>query len=120
MRRREAGGLRRAGAGTQREVIRDAMLVAAESESWLTLSELARLTGYGEASISAQLRHLRKSQYGGYLLAKRCRAEVRVEGAVRGPLWEYKLSRRARRRLQHSRAQSSSQIERSATRRGPR
>ena len=118
MRRREARGLRRAGARTQREMIRDAMLAAAKSEKWLTLSELARLTGYGEASISAQLRHLRKSQYGGYLLAKRCRGEGRVDGAGRGPLWEYRLSVRLRRRERGFNPEHRSQRE--AARRGPR
>src|SRR6202011_4898132 len=45
---------------SQREVIRDVMLAAADCDTWLTLGELRTLTHYGEASISAQLRHLRK------------------------------------------------------------
>jgi hypothetical protein len=38
------------------------MLSAGACETWLTLVELSRVTHYGEASISAQLRHLRKPQ----------------------------------------------------------
>jgi hypothetical protein len=36
---------------SQREVIRDVMLAAADCDTWLTLSELRALTRYGEASI---------------------------------------------------------------------
>jgi hypothetical protein len=45
----------------QRDVLRDVMLSAAECVTWLTLEELARMTSYPPASISAQLRHLRKN-----------------------------------------------------------
>ena len=47
---------------TQIEVIRDLMLDERMRGSWLTLAEIAEVTRYGEASISAQLRHLRKPQ----------------------------------------------------------
>jgi hypothetical protein len=51
------------------------MLAAGMYGAWMTLRELARLTRYGEASISAQLRHL--PECGGYVLEKRVReAEV--------------------------------------------
>jgi hypothetical protein len=40
---------------------------------WLTLREMASETGDPEASISAQLRHLRKARFGGYLIMKRRR-----------------------------------------------
>ena len=40
----------------QRDVLCDVMLSAGTCETWLTLVELSRLTQYGEASISAQLR----------------------------------------------------------------
>jgi hypothetical protein len=80
---------------TQREILRDVMLSAAECDTWLTLRELSLLTRYGEASISAQLRHLRKPRYGAFVIAKqhrRARAIVREEG--RGPVvWEYQLRR---------------------------
>src|SRR5579862_3184646 len=58
---------------SQREIIRDVMLSAADCDTWLTLGELRTLTGYGEASISAQLRHLRKLENGGYEVVKRHR-----------------------------------------------
>ena len=58
---------------SQREIIRDVMLSAGECETWLTLGELRALTRYGETSISAQLRHLRKEENGGYDLVKRHR-----------------------------------------------
>jgi hypothetical protein len=38
---------------TQREVLRDVLLAAGQCETWLTLHEMALLTGYGEASVSA-------------------------------------------------------------------
>lgn len=75
---------------TQREVIRDVMLSAGQCATWLTLDELAKLTQYPPASISAQLRHLRKRLRGALVVVKRCRAVNRVtrrEGL--GPLWEY-------------------------------
>lgn len=95
----ENGGLWRVRRRLQREVLRDVMLSASECDTWLTLEELARITRYPEASISAQLRHLRKPRHGGYLLRKRCRMRARtpmsrieMELAV-GPIWEYRLER---------------------------
>ena len=44
---------------------------ALESRSWLTLREIAGLTGDPEASISAQLRHLRKARFGAHTVDKR-------------------------------------------------
>lgn len=70
---------------TQFEVIRDVMLSAAECNTWLTLRELARITAHGEASISAQLRHMRKPQFGGYTVEKRRR------GVASNGVWEYRL-----------------------------
>ncbi len=52
------------------------MLAAADCDTWLTLGELRALTRYGEASISAQLRHLRKMENGGYEVVKRHREGV--------------------------------------------
>ena len=78
---------------TQREVICDVMLSAARCGTWLTLRELGRLTRYGEASISAQLRHLRKPRYGAFLVAKRRRENE--DGAClarHSPPWEYRLA----------------------------
>jgi len=87
---------------TQLEVIRDVLLSASECADiasarricaglppeeggWLTLRELGELTGYGEASISAQIRHLRKEQFGGYIVAKRRR------GMEKRGVWEYRI-----------------------------
>ena len=58
---------------TQLRTIRDLMLSAAQRGAWLTLGEIARLTEIGEASISAQLRHLRKWRYGRHRVEKRVR-----------------------------------------------
>jgi hypothetical protein len=80
----------------QRDVLCDVMLPAGACETWLTLVELSRLTQYGEASISAQLRHLRKPQYGGYVVEKRRREVAEVLCSVEhGPVWEYRLRRGA-------------------------
>ena len=57
----------------QRDVLRAVMLCGPQHGSWMTLRELARVTNYSEASISAQLRHLRKPEYGGFVVEKRCR-----------------------------------------------
>lgn len=95
---------------TQMEVIRDVLLSAAEcteaaalrpyrqlwdpaqlaeEAGWMTLREIAELTRYGEASISAQLRHLRKAQFGGYVIAKRRR------GLGGNAAWEYRIAGRS-------------------------
>jgi hypothetical protein len=83
----------------QREVIRDVMLSAGQCATWLTLDELAKLTHYPPASISAQLRHMRKPRFGAYEVVKRCRMvnkAMRAEGF--GAVWEYSVlqDRRAR------------------------
>jgi len=82
---------------SQREVIRDVMLAAADCDTWLTLSELRALTRYGEASISAQLRHLRKLENGGYDVSKQRRGDAVGAGASadgRGEcVWEYRILR---------------------------
>ena len=80
----------------QRDVLCDVMLSAGQCETWLTLHELGRLTGYGEASVSAQLRHLRKPEFGGYEVDKRQRSLGRAVRSESGPLWEYRLRRRVR------------------------
>jgi hypothetical protein len=52
---------------------------------WRTLDEIADVTGDPHASISAQLRHLRKPRFGGYLVEKRSRGR-RDQG-----LFEYRV-----------------------------
>lgn len=63
----------------QHERIRDFML----GSGWHTLREIEDALGYPQASISAQLRHLRKPKFGGYCVDKR-----RREAAG---LWEYRV-----------------------------
>ena len=79
---------------TQREVLRDVMLAAGQYGAWMTLGELGRLTRYGETSISAQLRHLRKAKCGGYVLEKRVRRPEVVSSEEHFVVWEYRLTRR--------------------------
>jgi hypothetical protein len=90
---------RRRGMRTQRQILCDVMLAAAACEAWLTLEEFALLTRFGEASISAQLRHLRKPSCGGFVIEKRLRdaAESPRRPAQSGALWEYRLLPPARR-----------------------
>jgi hypothetical protein len=53
--------------GLQHETIRDLML----DGSWRSLNEIESITGYPAASISAQLRHLRKERFGSYVVLKK-------------------------------------------------
>jgi len=79
---------------TQMEVVRDVMHSAADCDAWLTLTEISRITRYGEASISAQLRHLRKSQHGGFRVEKRRRdsEETAAKSRESAPgKWEYRI-----------------------------
>jgi hypothetical protein len=84
---------------TQREVLCDVMLSASQCGTWLTLQELSLLTHYGEASISAQLRHLRKRQFGGFVVEKRQRDVDAVVRREVGVVWEYQLRRGVRRKF---------------------
>lgn len=82
----------------QRDVLCDVMLSASQCDTWLTLDELAMLTHYPPASISAQLRHLRKQEFGGYEVEKRQRLSGRIlQGEDFGTVWEYRLRRGVRR-----------------------
>lgn len=54
-------------------------------EHWRTLEEIAGATGDPPASISAQLRHLRKPRFGGHTIDKQSRGE-RADG-----LFEYRM-----------------------------
>src|SRR5215831_1414341 len=83
-----------AGRRRQRDVLCDVMLGATQCGTWLTLEELAKLTHYPPASISAQLRHLRKQEFGGYEVEKRQRLAGRIlQGEDFGTIWEYRLQR---------------------------
>jgi hypothetical protein len=84
----------------QRDVLCDVMLSARQCETWLTLEELSKLTHYPPASISAQLRHLRKPEYGGFAVEKRQRAAGRtLRGEDFGTIWEYQIKRTVRRKF---------------------
>ncbi len=84
----------------QRDVLCDVMLSARQCETWLTLDELARLTHYPPASISAQLRHLRKPEYGGFVVEKQPREVGAVlRGEDFGTMWEHQIKRAIRRKL---------------------
>jgi hypothetical protein len=64
----------------QHEAIRDFMLAHG---GWRTLAEIHEALHFPEPSISAQLRHLRKRQFGSYQVEKR-----RRDGAG---TWEYRV-----------------------------
>jgi hypothetical protein len=83
-------------APNQREVLRDVLLSATRCGSWLTLRELSQVTQFGEASISAQLRHLRKPKYGSYVVEKRVRRGLVVSDVEHRAIWEYRLMPRVR------------------------
>ena len=81
----------------QRDVLCDVMLSASQCDTWLKIEELAMLTHYPPASISAQLRHLRKREFGGYEVEKRQRLSGRIlHGEDFGTVWEYRLRRGVR------------------------
>ncbi len=77
---------------TQREILQEVLLCAARYDVWMTLEELAHKTRYPEASISAQLRHLRKAQHGGFVVEKRRRlwAET-MRPSAHEKVWEYQM-----------------------------
>jgi len=82
---------------TQLEIIRELMLTSFDRGEWLTLAEIALQTEFGEASISAQLRHLRKPRHGRYRVDKRRRqldsskmSSEECTSAASG-LWEYQV-----------------------------
>jgi hypothetical protein len=52
---------------------------------WRTLGEIEEATGDPQASVSAQLRHLRKKRFGSHDVQKRPR------GARENGLWEYAI-----------------------------
>jgi hypothetical protein len=84
---------------TQLAAIRELTTRASARGIWLTLAEIAEATEFAEASISAQLRHLRKAHHGGYHVEKRRRQSVRgaatmrkIRDTRRGPMiWEYRV-----------------------------
>ncbi|MGH7260166.1 MAG: hypothetical protein ACREI9_05725 [Nitrospiraceae bacterium] len=65
---------------SQMDEIRDRVL----GNGWWTLAEIETATGFPQASISAQLRHLRKERFGAYQVERRRRS-----GAG---WWEYQVN----------------------------
>jgi hypothetical protein len=63
----------------------DRIVSVMQDRRWRTLSEIEKLTGDPQASISAQLRHLRKPRFGSHTVNKRPRGD-RERG-----LFEYQL-----------------------------
>ena len=63
----------------QLRAIRDLML----DGQWRTLAEIEQVTGFPQASISAQLRHLRKRRFGSYVVEKQ---------HVEHGLWQYRVA----------------------------
>jgi hypothetical protein len=107
MRNTRRKGLKPMARRRQRDVLCDVMLSARQCETWLTLDELAKLTHYPPASISAQLRHLRKPENGGYVVEKRPRTVGKVlRGEDFGTVWEYQLKRAIRRKFANARVRA--------------
>ena len=92
---RTDSGMDRAGV-TQRETLLTVLRLASQYETWVTLAELAGKTKFPPASISAQLRHLRKAKYGGWVVEKRRREWVKEEGEGRGGVGIQASGRRER------------------------
>ena len=90
--RRKRASEERDRAPTQLEVVKGVMLLAAQFDSWMTLEELARKTKFPEASISAQLRHLRKEAHGAYRVEKRRREwQEALKTNTKENVWEYQV-----------------------------
>ena len=70
----------------QMDRIRDFMLGLGKRGLWLTLREISLDLSYPEASVSAQLRHLKKARFGGYQMNKRRRSKGTWEYQVLEPL----------------------------------
>jgi len=64
----------------QRKAVFDLMA----SGAWLTLAEVAEMTGHPEASVSARIRDFRKVKFGGHIVDRRRRR-------ANGGQWEYRL-----------------------------
>ncbi len=71
--------------------VRDFMLDMcriSEGRGWATLSEIEEMTGVHETCVSVNLRHLRKTRYGSYIVDKRHRENIGT--------YEYRVRERAR------------------------
>jgi hypothetical protein len=72
---------------SQREVLLEILRTAAQRDAWLTLDEMATATHFPPASISAQLRHLRKPRYGAWKIQRQLRKWTKSQ-----LVWEYRLA----------------------------
>jgi hypothetical protein len=66
----------------QHERVKRVML----SGEWRALFEISELTGDPPASVSAQLRHMRKKRFGSFVVEKR------IRGTRENGLYEYRVS----------------------------
>lgn len=108
MRKTQRRELLRIARRRQRDVPCDVMLSARQCETWLTLDELSKLTHYPPASISAQLRHLRKPEFGSYLVRKRQRVMGKfLRGEDFGTVWEYQIRSAIRQKFVGGRSRGS-------------
>lgn len=57
-----------------------------KDQKWRTLAEIEGSTGDPQASVSAQLRNLRKSRFGGHVIEKRRVSSINGTGT-----WQYRL-----------------------------
>lgn len=63
---------------------------------WRTVQEISQILSYAENSVSAQLRHLRKPEFGGWLVYRRRRkdtslSEYQVKNPVKKPDFQMAL-----------------------------
>jgi hypothetical protein len=79
---------RRSEGSSQIETLRLHLQLAGNAGVWQTLAELREITGWGEASISAQIRNLRKPAHGSHIIEKRRRVDA---DAPMGFCWEYRM-----------------------------
>ena len=75
----------------QHEVIKNLMLDGV----WRTLDQIAKITGFPPASVSAQLRHLRKPRFGSYIVDRRSLGGGLNEYRVTRPLQEHGQEQKA-------------------------
>ena len=81
-------------ARTGEEVLLAILKACQAPEVWLTLEELAKLANTRVASVSAQLRNLRKHRFGRHKINKRIRTIDHKKGKPGCRiLWEYALAR---------------------------
>lgn len=92
----------------QHERIRDLMIDGV----WRTVAEIAGVTGYPENSIQAQLRHLRKPRFGGWIVEKQRRGTVTTvtSPSASQALWEYKIRKRTEEDPPYAGGQSSKNL----------